>query len=170
MCYHFFCVLHSAVHFFQYPVSPLLTMKSSFLFGPYLILSAIFFQISFLHIHSDSTLYLFLSSIHFSLIMSLSTALQKRFVSDDPSKSVRDCRFKINSYVVLCEQLHDSPKVPGSAASSCTGVTDSADRQRHYHCVDFNRGSGFDVGIMSAVIVQKDTFLVPYRHESTSFQ
>lgn len=53
----------------------------------------------------------------------------------------------------------------GSATIFGASVADPDEFQRLFHGIDLNRGSGFDLNDMKAVVVNKDSFPMLYPYE-----
>lgn len=94
--------------------------------------------------------------------MSPSIAFLKSRLGNDLGKFAKDRGLKITPVVVLYEQRDGRSKVVGSATTSIAGVADPYEHQRSFHGVALNRRSVSELIVRNVVIIQKDSFFVPY--------
>lgn len=101
--------------------------------------------------------------------MSPSIEIFKSVLGNDFGKSAKDHGLKVNTNVVLYEELDCGPKIMGSATISDVDVTDPDVLQRLLYGVDLNGGSGYVLIVINTVVIDKDNvpILYPYGFHCT---
>lgn len=94
-----------------------------------------------------------------------SIALFKTIFRNDFGKYAKHHGLKVDTDVLLYEDQDVGPKVVGLAIISSVAVTDPDEFQRPVHCGEQNCGLGSDLIFIKAVIIQKDSFTIPYPYE-----
>lgn len=91
-------------------------------------------------------------------------AFFKYVLGNEWGKSARDRDLKNYIYVVLYEKRGRRPNNLRSATISATGVTARDEFQRHFHGVHLSLAPGSNLIVIKAVVIQKDSFPIPYLH------
>lgn len=72
---------------------------------------------------------------------------------------------EIDTNVALSKEHDGRHNVAGSTTISGAGVYDADEFERCLHGVYPNRGSGADLILINAVVILKDSFLIPHQYE-----
>lgn len=126
------------------------------------------FPFTFSHFTSCFSLELFIHSFSLnfvSLIIFPSVYFFILFLRIVFGNSAKYHSLKNFTDVIIYEEQDDRTKVVGLEMISSAGMPNLHECQRHLHTVYLNRGSGSDVIVVKAVVIQKKSFTMRYPYE-----
>lgn len=100
--------------------------------------------------------------------MTPSISVFKSVLVNDLGKFPKEAVLNIDTNVVSYEDHNATPKDVGSVISFHAGVADFDEFQRRIHGVDLNLGSDSDLIVTKAVVLKKDTSVIPDLYELQS--
>lgn len=138
----------------------LLNWECSVLFCQYLLLPSLFFTFYIFSFFSLELFILLYCSIRFIPQYCSLHSIFMSFLGNYSRNSAKDRGRKIDTDVKRFEEPDVIPKSV-SPAIICRAVsTDPDEFQRRFHGIDLTCGSGFDLIVIRAVVIHKDTFLI----------